>query len=34
LQQAGFARIELIAPPPGGYEQLVTGKRIMIAAHV
>ena len=34
LQQLGFARIELVAPPPAGYEQLVTGKRIMIAAHV
>jgi tRNA (mo5U34)-methyltransferase len=34
LQQLGFARIELIAAPPGGYDQLVTGKRIMIAAYV
>jgi tRNA (mo5U34)-methyltransferase len=33
LQHAGFKKIEFIAPPPGGYEQLARGKRVVCAAY-
>ena len=33
LQQAGFARVELIAPPPDAYEQHRRGKRVVCAAY-
>lgn len=32
LRQAGFARVEILAPPPGAYEQHARGKRVVCAA--
>jgi ubiquinone/menaquinone biosynthesis C-methylase UbiE len=32
LKQLGFARVEIMKPPAGAYQQLATGKRIMVAA--
>ena len=34
LGRVGFARVVRILPPPGGYEQLVEGRRAMFAAFV
>lgn len=34
LRAVGFRRVERIAPPAGGYEQLTSGKRVMVVAHV
>src|SRR5262249_11454929 len=34
LKSVGFARAEVIAPPPDAHEQLVFGKRVVVAAHV
>jgi len=34
LRKIGFARVERIAPPAGAYEQLASGKRVMVVAHV
>ena len=34
LQKVGFARVERIPAPADGYEQLVSGKRVMVAAYV
>jgi tRNA (mo5U34)-methyltransferase len=34
LRAVGFARVERIAPPQGAYEQLRSGKRVMVVAHV
>ena len=34
LRAVGFARVERIAPPLGAYEQLRSGKRVMVVAHV
>ena len=33
LQQAGFRKVEEIAPVPGAYEQLARGKRVVVAAY-
>ena len=33
LRQAGFRRVEFIAPPPGAYEQHQRGKRVLCAAY-
>ena len=33
LKQAGFARVEMITPPPGAYEQHARGKRVVCAAY-
>jgi len=33
LKQAGFRRTEIIAPPPGAYEQHQRGKRVVCAAY-
>ena len=33
LKQAGFARVELIEPPPNAYEQHRRGKRVVCAAY-
>lgn len=33
LTQAGFSRVVFIAPPPGAYEQLARGKRVVCAAY-
>jgi tRNA (mo5U34)-methyltransferase len=33
LTHAGFPRVEFVAPPPGAYEQLARGKRVMCAAY-
>jgi ubiquinone/menaquinone biosynthesis C-methylase UbiE len=33
LKQAGFRRVEMIAPPPGAYEQHQRGKRVVCAAY-
>jgi ubiquinone/menaquinone biosynthesis C-methylase UbiE len=32
LKQAGFRRAEILAPPPGAYEQHARGKRVLCAA--
>jgi len=32
LKQAGFRRAEILAPPPGAYEQHARGKRVVCAA--
>ncbi len=34
LHKVGFTRVERIAPPEGAYEQLASGKRVMVVAHV
>jgi tRNA (mo5U34)-methyltransferase len=34
LRKVGFARVERIAPPAGAYEQLASGKRVVVVAHV
>ncbi len=34
LRKIGFARVELLTPPPDAYEQLLHGKRVMVAAWV
>ncbi len=34
LRKVGFARVERVAPPEGAYEQLASGKRVMVVAHV
>jgi hypothetical protein len=33
LKQAGFRRVETIAPPPGAYEQHARAKRVVCAAY-
>lgn len=33
LTQAGFARVEILKPPPGSYEQHRRGKRVVCAAY-
>lgn len=33
LEQAGFSRVEFIAPPPGAYEQHRRSKRVVCAAY-
>jgi tRNA (mo5U34)-methyltransferase len=33
LKQAGFRRVETIAPPPGAYEQHLRAKRVVCAAY-
>jgi tRNA (mo5U34)-methyltransferase len=34
LEKLGFSRVEVLEPPAGAYQQIATGKRIMIAAWV
>jgi tRNA (mo5U34)-methyltransferase len=34
LRHLGFRRVEILTPPAGAYPQLVTGRRIMVAAHL
>lgn len=34
MRKIGFARVEVIAPPPDAYEQLLHGKRVMVAGYV
>ena len=34
LRAVGFARVERVEPPVGAYEQLRSGKRVMVVAHV
>lgn len=34
LLRVGFARVERVAPPAGAYEQLASGKRVMVVAYV
>jgi precorrin-6B methylase 2 len=34
LSRLGFSNVRIMTPPPGAYQQLATGKRIMVAAHV
>ena len=34
LEKLGFTRVRILTPPPGAYQQLATGKRIMVAAYV
>ena len=34
LRRLGFADVRILAPPAGAYQQLATGKRIMVAAYV
>jgi hypothetical protein len=33
LKHAGFRRVEMASPPPGAYEQLARGKRVVCAAY-
>jgi hypothetical protein len=33
LKQAGFLKAEILTPPPGAYEQLARGKRVIAAAY-
>lgn len=33
LKHAGFPRVEFVTPPPGAYEQLARGKRVVCAAY-
>lgn len=33
LKALGFARVEVLTPPPDAYEQILTGKRIVVAAY-
>ena len=32
LSRLGFQDVGILVPPPGAYQQLATGKRIMVAA--
>jgi tRNA (mo5U34)-methyltransferase len=32
LRAVGFSRVEVVSPPPGAYEQLASGQRVMVAA--
>ena len=34
MQLVGFQRVEVLTPPPGAYEQLAHGKRVMVAGWV
>jgi tRNA (mo5U34)-methyltransferase len=34
MNQLGFSRVEVVAPPMGAYEQLATGKRMMVIGYV
>lgn len=34
LTKLGFSDVRIMTPPPGAYQQLATGKRIMVAAYV
>lgn len=34
LEKIGFRNVRIMAPPPGAYQQLATGKRIMVAAYI
>ena len=34
LRKLGFREVEILTPPPGAYQQLATGKRIMVAARL
>jgi hypothetical protein len=34
MRKVGFSRVELVPPPADGYEQLVHGKRVMVAGYV
>lgn len=34
LRKLGFATVEVLIPPPGAYQQLATGKRIMVMARL
>ena len=34
LSKVGFSRVEVLRPPPEAYEQLLYGKRVMVAAWV
>jgi hypothetical protein len=33
MKAAGFARVDMVAVPSGGYNQLATGKRVMVAGY-
>ncbi len=33
LKQAGFRKVEMVAPPPGAYEQHARGKRVVAVAY-
>jgi hypothetical protein len=34
LKRLGFSDVRVLAPPDGAYQQLATGKRVMIEARV
>jgi hypothetical protein len=34
LRKLGFSQVRRLTPPPGAYQQLATGKRIMIEARL
>jgi SAM-dependent methyltransferase len=34
MKRMGFSRVEIVEPPPNAYEQLSSGKRVMVAGYV
>ncbi len=34
MRKIGFARVEILPPPPNAYEQLLHGKRVMVVGYV
>ena len=34
LKRLGFSSVEILTPPQGAYEQIASGKRVVVAAHV
>jgi hypothetical protein len=34
MGKLGFSRVERVPVPPGGYEQLASGKRVMVVGYV
>jgi hypothetical protein len=34
MRKLGFARVEVLPPPEGAYEQIASGKRVMVAGYV
>jgi hypothetical protein len=34
MRKIGFARVDVLPPPPDAYEQLLHGKRVMVAGYL
>lgn len=34
MNQLGFSKVEVVSPPPGAYEQLASGKRMMVVGYI